>query len=96
MALFAVFYTYVTDSARLDQARGRHRAHLGALHRAGVVLASGPLGGDAPPDALLVVAAPDAEAALAALEADPFWVEGLIRERAARPWTQVYGPFPAA
>jgi uncharacterized protein YciI len=92
MAVFAVFYDYTDDDARRDAVRPAHRAHLKDLFDAGTLLASGPLGGEAP-GALIFIAAPSEDAALSALDADPFWTAGLVARRWARPWTPVFGPF---
>jgi uncharacterized protein YciI len=91
MALYAITYTY--DTSRLDEIarlRPEHRAHLGALHRAGVDLASGPWT-DGAPGALLLIRAESAQAALEAVAEDPFHVAGLITRREARGWDPVVG-----
>jgi uncharacterized protein YciI len=102
MGLYAVTYEYVDDAARLAELRPAHRAHLASLHRTGSLIASGPLGDigaeEAPrsPGALLIVEANYPDEALEILDADPFWVRGLIRRRDARAWPLVYGAFASS
>ena len=94
MAIFAVQYTYTDDADRVATFRPEHRAHLAELHDEGTLLLSGPLGGG--PGALLIVTAESEEAALAALDGDPFQREGVITGRTAREWTVVVGQIPGA
>jgi uncharacterized protein YciI len=93
MAFIAVTYTYADRPDLLDETRPEHRAFLGALHEAGTVVVSGPM--PAAPDhaagALLVLRADDADAALRALDDDPFRTAGLVAERSAREWVPVIG-----
>jgi uncharacterized protein YciI len=102
MAVFAVQYVYVNRPESLGEVRPQHRAFLAGLLAEGTLLASGPyLTGpgtawpdeQAPPGALLLVRAESPEAAAKLLEADPFYVEGLIEERGVRGWVPVMGPF---
>jgi len=94
MTVFAVQYTYDERAGRRDEVRPVHRAFLADLHRAGSLLASGPLADDdGAPGALLVVTAASATLAAALLDDDPFAREGLIASRVIRGWTQVYGPW---
>ncbi|MBL0886316.1 YciI family protein [Myceligenerans indicum] len=100
MTTFAVTYVYADDDAALDAHRPDHRAFLHGLRAEGTLLASGPQpaagtegGAAAPAGALLVVEADSRQAALAALDRDPFWTQGLVTERSAREWTVVIGGF---
>ncbi len=90
MAIYAVRYTYSTDTDLITRTRPVHREYLHSLHDQGALLASGPLGSDG---ALLIVRADDAPAALALVDADPFNEVGVIVEREALEWTQVIGPW---
>ncbi|MBO1750320.1 hypothetical protein J4G33_00720 [Actinotalea sp. BY-33] len=45
------------------------------------------------PGALLVLRAADTAAVAALLDADPFWVEGLVAARTVRAWDPVLGPW---
>lgn len=94
MATYAVQYTYTDDAARVATFRPEHREHLAELHREGTLLLSGPLGGG--PGALLIVEAESEEAALAALDGDPFKRERVITDRTARQWNVVIGELPGA
>ncbi|ARQ68488.1 YciI family protein [Streptomyces marincola] len=91
MPLFAVTYAYVDDAAALDRLRPTHRAHLRGLVESGVNVSSGPFGPGERPGALLLIRAESKEAALAATEADPFRVEGLVAEVTATEWRPVMG-----
>jgi uncharacterized protein YciI len=100
MTTYAVTYVYADDAAALDAHRADHRAFLRGLHEAGTLRASGPQpavasgdGTTAPAGALLVVEADSPDAALGALDADPFRTHGLITERSACEWTVVIGGF---
>ena len=91
MALYAIEYTYDTTRAtEIDARRPDHRAHLAALHEAGVNLASGPWTEGAP-GALLLIRADSPEHALAAVDGDPFHTHGLVTRRTVRGWNPVIG-----
>lgn len=94
VAIFAVQYTYIDDADRMATFRPEHREHLAELHREGTLLLSGPLGDG--PGALLIMVAESADAALAALDGDPFKRERVIVDRVAREWTVVIGELPGA
>lgn len=94
VAIFAVQYTYIDDADRMAIYRPEHREHLAELHREGTLLLSGPLGDG--PGALLIMVADSADAALAALDGDPFKRERVIVDRVAREWTVVIGELPGA
>jgi uncharacterized protein YciI len=91
--VFAVTYEYDQRAGERDALRPDHRAFLRDLHDAGVLLASGPLDGGPGPGALLLLRAEDDRAALATLDADPFWTAGLVAERSVRGWVPVIGPW---
>lgn len=88
MTTFAVEYRYDDRATTRDQVRPAHRAFLAALLADGTLLASGPFT-DGPAGALLLVVAPDAPAAAALLDADPFWTAGLVADRTVRGWEPV-------
>lgn len=92
MPTFTVTYAYDSRDDARDALRPDHRAFLRGLFEAGTLLASGPWT-HGPAGALLVVRADDDAAALAALDADPFWVAGLVAERSVRGWNPVIGPW---
>ncbi len=93
MPIFAVHYNYRSDSsAARDQHRPAHRAFLDTLTGPVKLVASGPYAQD-PPGALLIIDAASAADIETALDADPFFVEGLIERRQVREWTQVKGPW---
>lgn len=91
MPFFAVTYTYTDDRARQDEVRPEHRAFLRGLVDQGLLFASGPLLGTDPGQALLVLKADDADEVVAALDADPFHLQGQIRERNVQQWNPVVG-----
>ncbi|GAB2538212.1 YciI family protein [Brachybacterium huguangmaarense] len=91
MTTFAIRYVYTGDPAARDAHRAEHRAFLRTLHEEGTLLLSGPYldGGGA--EALIIARGESAEQVLAQFDADPFRREGLIAERAIRPWDVVIG-----
>ena len=92
MAYFAIEYVY--DTARgseMDEVRPTHRAFLGSLCEAGKIIASGPLVGEG--KALILFTADSAEDALAALDEDPFYINGFILDRIVRTWDPVIRSF---
>lgn len=89
--IFALTYVYADDAARMDEVRPAHRAFLRELHEAGTLVASGPFADAGPAAALILLRGESADALLTALEADPFFTEGLIAERSIRPWNVVIG-----
>ncbi|PFG19733.1 YciI family protein [Serinibacter salmoneus] len=94
MAVQIVEYRYQVgaQAERLrDEVRPRHRDFLRTLLDAGSLLASGPL--VETPGAMLLLVAPDAEAATALLAEDPFLTEGVVAEVGVRGWKPVIGPF---
>ncbi len=91
MNTFAITYVYSSDSAALDEHRPAHRAYLGALAVAGSILASGPVRHDGMSGALIIVRAESADAALELLSQDPFWLQGLVVDRAVVEWQIVIG-----
>lgn len=95
MPFFAVNYTYVTDSARLDEVRPEHRAYLATLVEQKVLRASGPLVGVTPGAALLIVTADDAAAVQRHLDGDPFQKAGLVARTEILEWNPVLGDYAA-
>ena len=91
MSVFAVEYRYDHRADERTVVRPAHRAFLGTLLEAGSLLASGPL--EDGEGALLLIVAPDADAALALLDSDPFQEAGLVTDRQARAWAPVIGPW---
>ncbi len=92
MAVFVVNYAYDPRTSEQDEIRPQHRAFLRGLFDNGTLLASGPWT-DSGAGAMLLLRAEDADAALAALDEDPFWREGFIASRTARGWNPVIGPW---
>ena len=94
MAIFSVEYNYVTDrDEEMAQVRPTHRAFNGELAEQGKLIAAGPYVGTH--DALIVVRAESAEAALELLENDPFNQAGFIAKRTPRQWNPVIGQIEA-
>lgn len=89
MSIYAVSYTYSDDVATRDEVRPSHRDFLRDLNAKGVVRASGPVDGGT--GALVIVEAESSKDALAALDADPFAIRGVIAERTVRQWDVVIG-----
>ena len=93
MTTYAVTYVYDSRSEERDTHRPAHRAFLGGLHAAGVLLASGPVTAGEMQGALLILEAASADKVAAILDADPFAVNGLVADRAITEWTVVFGPW---
>lgn len=98
MSTFVIEYVY--DASRtedMDRIRPDHRAFLRGLAESGDVLLVGPSPlPDGSPRAFVFVEAQNAEAALAKVEADPFYANDLITERIVRNFTVVAGGFQQA
>lgn len=92
MPIYAVTYAYDHRTDEQATVRPEHRAFLTGLRAANVLLASGPVTAGESRGALILVRAQSAEAALAALDDDPFRAHGFVTERAAAQWTVVIGP----
>lgn len=97
MTTFAVTYAYAPDSedARLEH-RAAHLEFLEALHQRGRLLASGRLGEEGEPGALLIIAGdPGTDDTVddisLLMDSDPFAQNGLIGSRVIRTWTIVFG-----
>ncbi|MDD7465886.1 MAG: YciI family protein [Actinomycetaceae bacterium] len=89
--IFAVRYVYDPKRGEdLARIRPEHRTFLRALHDEGSLLASGPLGEG---EALIIILASDATAALELLSPDPLNQAGIIASRSAQQWQPVIGPW---
>lgn len=95
MTTYAVTYVYSDDSAARDTHRPAHRAFLGGLYAAGILLASGPVSDEDMQGALLILQGESAEAVGRILDADPFAQQELVAARAVTEWTVVFGPWAA-
>ncbi len=91
-AMFLVTYTH-TDDAGWQKHIMAYVAWLHGQVKAGAVIASGPMPGEADPAALLVMAAANEAALRAVITTDPFAVEGLIAELTVRAWDPIFGCF---
>lgn len=91
MGVFAVTYSYPSDSDELGLIRPAHRAWLAEQLDAGRLLASGPMVDT--PNALLIWRADSVEELATLLNDDPFDVAGLILERTIAEWNPVFGPW---
>ena len=88
MAIYAVQYRYIDDAEKLAEHRPAHRRYNASLLGRGLV-AGGPYVDTA--GALLLYVADDRTVVDAALDGDPFWIEGCIAERSVHEWTPVTG-----
>lgn len=86
MPLFVATYEYTDDASAQQLVRPRHREFLREL--GSTLVASGPTDADG---AVLIFEAASAEAVTGLLDADPFQLEGFIRERRVVGWTPVLG-----
>lgn len=90
MTVYAVEYTYTTDTETLDRVRPQHRQYLRDRLAAGELLASGPFSSGG---ALLLVSVPSPDQLDAFLAADPFAAAGVIASVTTREWNPVIGPW---
>ncbi|MFC9790760.1 YciI family protein [Rhodococcus sp. NPDC127528] len=92
MPFIAVHYVYRNGSVPdRDRIRPAHRDWLGELVRQGHVLTAGPYLDDS--GALLLLDAPDTDAAAKLLSDDPFTVAGIVTEARYCEWKPVSGAF---
>ena len=89
MPLFVATYDYTDDVQARDKIRPSHREFLGGLESN---LASGPT--DAA-GAFLIFEAASADEVEGLLDADPFMIAGIVRERRVVAWTPVLGRWVA-
>jgi len=82
---FVATYEYTADLDARLAVRPRHREFLSGLDP---LVVSGPTDAEG---AILIFDADSAETVAAMLDADPFQVEGFIRERKIVGWTPVMG-----
>ena len=92
MPIYIVTFEH-PDEAGWRQQLLPHIAWLRERVADGSVLASGPLPGTEPRSALLVVRAPDLDAADALIAGDPFATAGLIENMTKREWDPIFGAF---
>ena len=92
MQYFAVHYTYVNDTELIARHRPDHRAFLSGLTDKGLI-AGGAYPEAAPPSALLVVKAENAEAVSDLLADDPFRINNVLADVRIAHWTPVIGVF---
>ena len=91
MAVFAVTYHYVDDPELLTAHRPAHRQYLSSLLGGHGLRAAGPTSGEVGAAALLIFDAESTDRVETLLDADPFWIEGLITAREIREWTVALG-----
>lgn len=92
MSHFAVHYSYATDAESLTAHRPAHRTFLRSLLDSGL-LAAGAYPEAKAPGALLIIEAASEETVAALLDDDPFFVQGLIKERRIQLWNPPIGIF---
>jgi uncharacterized protein YciI len=83
---FITTYEYTDDAPAQDLVRPRHREYLREL--GATLVASGPTDVNG---AVLIFDAASADEVSGLLDADPFQLEGFIRERRVFGWTPVLG-----
>ncbi|MCI6573655.1 MAG: YciI family protein [Actinomycetaceae bacterium] len=89
--IFAIRYVYDPErSDDLARLRPEHRTFLRTLYDDGELLASGPLGEN---EALIIMEADSADAALGLLNPDPLHRAGIVASRSAHRWQPVIGPW---
>ena len=92
MTVFAVVYDYgMSTTESRDTHRPKHVEFLQTLFDDKRLLASGPLGPDDAPGALLLLEGETIDEIETVLDNDPFRRNDLIANREIRPWRIVFG-----
>jgi uncharacterized protein len=94
MPMFLVTYAHPDDTGWQAHIMA-HVAWLQEQVKAGSVIASGPMPGEADRAALLIMAAPNEAQLRALIETDPFAKAGLIANLTVRNWDPIFGCFNA-
>jgi uncharacterized protein len=89
--VFAVSYSYPTDTTRQDAIRPAHLAYLGERIEAGDLLVSGPWGLNEAPGALLIYGVEDRAAIQHIVDHDPFVVEKVAVSVEIHEWRPLSG-----
>ncbi|HHX85762.1 MAG TPA: hypothetical protein GX694_10640 [Actinomycetales bacterium] len=90
MPFFAVTYTYEPAQTEEREAnKPAHREWLSTQVERGAIRSVGPFVDGS--GALLLVSAPDADAARALVDEDPHCLRGLVSDITVREWMPVYG-----
>ncbi len=92
MSIFAVHYSYVSDTELLNEHRPAHREFLRALVGSGL-LAAGAYPAAEEPSALLILEAESEAAVASMLDDDPFLRTGAIADRRIQLWDPPIGIF---
>jgi len=91
MPIFAVTYHYVDQPEVLAEHRPAHREYLQSLMSSHGLIAAGRTPGGEVDSALLLFETDSSGSVEEALNADPFWTEGLIAKRDILEWTVAIG-----
>ncbi len=86
---WAAVIEYSSDTAKVAEHRPAHRAYLTGLLESGRLVVAGPFLDDT--GALIVYEVPDAAAAEALVQGDPFHAAGIFVTWTLRPWKTVFG-----
>lgn len=93
MPLYAVTYRYTDDAEKRQAVRPTHRDFLRGLGEQGLLMVSGPYAeAEQPPGALLILRADSKNEVSAALDKDPFRIEGIVADVSVVEWQPVAGP----
>ncbi|KUH67484.1 hypothetical protein AU184_26410 [Mycolicibacterium novocastrense] len=90
MALFAVVWHYVDDTALLDRVRPEHRSYLGDLIARGIVRTAGPFTDGS--GGILIYEVRDKAELTKLIDDDPFSRNGAIARYDAWEWSPLSGP----
>ncbi|HEV8013086.1 MAG TPA: YciI family protein [Pontimonas sp.] len=86
MTIYAVTYRYADNPEVIAEHRPAHREYIATLLGEGGLIASGRTEGGETPSALLLFQADSVDAVETLLDADPFWVLGVIEKREIVEW----------
>lgn len=90
MALFAVVWRYVPDTALLDRVRPDHRSYMLDLVSQGTIRMAGPFADGS--GGLLIYDVPDEEELTMLISKDPFSRAGVVERYDAWRWSPLAGP----
>ena len=91
-SIYAVQYTYRTDTARQDRFRPAHLDYLRGRIESGELLVSGPRGGSEIPGGLLIYSVKDRDEMQRIVDGDPFVREGVAVTVDIYEWRPLTGP----
>lgn len=91
MSLFALTYTYISDTDTITRHRPAHRTYLRGLLDSGKLRLAGPTGAPGPVGGLIILDVSSADEVETIAQADPFMQQGVIVNHAISSWSLSMG-----